>query len=58
MKLKYAIVGLTALFGLAAAGSASAMPVAPLSPASNFENVVVVELGQELGLAGQVQRKR
>ena len=41
MKLKFAIVGLAALFGLAAAGSASAMPVAPLSPASNVENVVV-----------------
>ena len=29
MKLKFAIVGLAALFGLAAAGSASAMPLGP-----------------------------
>jgi hypothetical protein len=41
MKLRFALVGLAALFGLAAAGSASAMPVALLSPASNVENVVV-----------------
>ena len=42
MKLRFAIVGLAALFGLAAAGSASAMPLAPLSTASNVENVAVV----------------
>jgi hypothetical protein len=42
LKLKFAIVGLAALFGLAAAGSASAMPLAPLSPTSNVENVAMV----------------
>ncbi|MCB1393015.1 hypothetical protein [Nitrobacter sp.] len=42
MKLKFAIVGLAALFSLAAGGSASALPLAPLSPASNVENIAVV----------------
>ncbi|MBP1297484.1 hypothetical protein ACVL91_009750 [Bradyrhizobium elkanii] len=42
MKLKFALVGLAAFGCLAAAGTASAMPVAPLSPASNVESVAVV----------------
>ena len=42
MKLRFALVGLAALFGLAAAGSASAMPLAPHSTASNVENVAMV----------------
>ena len=42
MKLKFALLGLAALGGLAAAGSASAMPLAPLSAASNVENAAVV----------------
>ncbi|WP_439925033.1 hypothetical protein [Nitrobacter sp. JJSN] len=42
MKLKFALVGLAALCSLAAAGSASAMPLAPPSTAPNVENVAVV----------------
>ena len=42
MKFKFALVGLAALGGLAAGGIASAMPVAPLSPASNVESVALV----------------
>ncbi len=42
MKLKFAFVGLAALCSLAAAGSASAMPLAPPSTAPNVENVAVV----------------
>ncbi|MGF6340467.1 hypothetical protein ABIB82_007707 [Bradyrhizobium sp. i1.8.4] len=42
MKLKFALVGLAALGSLAAGGTASAMPAAPLSAASNVENVAVV----------------
>ena len=42
MKFKFAIVGLAALCSLAAAGNASAMPLAPHSTASNVENVAVV----------------
>jgi hypothetical protein len=42
MKLKFAIVGLAALGSLAAAGTASAMPLAPLSATSNVESVAVV----------------
>jgi hypothetical protein len=42
MKLKFAIVGLATLVGLAAGGNASAMPLAPLSPVSNVENVAMV----------------
>ncbi|WP_157043641.1 hypothetical protein [Nitrobacter hamburgensis] len=42
MKLKFALVGLAALCSLAAAGSASAMPLAPPSTASNVESVAVV----------------
>ena len=42
MKLKFALVGLAALGSLAAAGTASAMPLAPLSLASNVESVALV----------------
>jgi hypothetical protein len=42
MKLKFALVGLAAFGSLAAAGNASAMLLAPLSPASNVESVAVV----------------
>jgi hypothetical protein len=43
MKLKFALVGLVALSGAAfAAGTASAMPLAPLGVTSNVENVAVV----------------
>jgi hypothetical protein len=42
MKLKFALVGLAALGSLAAAGTASAMPLAPLSSTSNVESVAVV----------------
>ena len=42
MKLRFAIVGVAALCSLAAAGSASAMPLGSLSTASNVENVAVV----------------
>ena len=42
MKLKSALFGLAALGGLAAAGIASAMPLAPLSLASNIEKAAVV----------------
>jgi sugar/nucleoside kinase (ribokinase family) len=43
MKLRLALVGLVALGGAAlSAGMASAMPIAPLSPASNVESVAVV----------------
>jgi hypothetical protein len=42
MKLKSALFGLAALGGLASAGTASAMPLAPLSSASNVEKVAVV----------------
>jgi hypothetical protein len=42
MKLKFALVGLAAFGNLAAVGTASAMPLAPLSPASNVEGVAVV----------------
>jgi hypothetical protein len=42
MKLKFALVGLAALGSLAAAGTASAMPLAPLSSTSNAESVAVV----------------
>jgi hypothetical protein len=41
MKLKFALVGLAALGSLAAAGNAAAMPIAPLSPASNVERAAV-----------------
>ncbi len=41
LKFKFALVGLAAL-SLAAAGTASAMPLAPLSPASNVESVALV----------------
>jgi hypothetical protein len=39
MKLKFALVGLAALGSLAAAGTASAMPLAPVS---NVESVALV----------------
>jgi len=42
MKLKFALVGLAALGSLAAAGTASAMPLAPLSSTSKAESVAVV----------------
>ena len=43
MKLKFALVGLIALGGAAlAAGTASAMPLAPLGQASNIESVALV----------------
>jgi len=42
MKLKSALFGLAALGGLAAAGTASAMLLAPLSPASNLEKAAAV----------------
>ena len=43
MKLKLALVGLIALGGAAlAAGTASAMPLAPLGQASNIESVALV----------------
>jgi len=42
MKLKSALFGLAALGGLAAAETASAMPLAPLSPASNLEKAAAV----------------
>jgi hypothetical protein len=42
MKLKSAVFGLAALGGLAVAGTASAMPLAPLSPASNIEEAAAV----------------
>jgi hypothetical protein len=41
MKLKSALFGLAALGGLAA-GTASAMPLGPLSPASNVEKAAAV----------------
>jgi len=43
MKLKFALVGLLALGGAAlTAGTASAMPLAPLGQASNVESVALV----------------
>jgi hypothetical protein len=43
MKLKFALVGLVALGGAAlTAGTASAMPLAPLSPPANVESVALV----------------
>src|SRR5882672_10677918 len=42
MKLKFALIGLAALGSLAAGGTASAMPLAPLSPTSNVESVALV----------------
>jgi hypothetical protein len=43
MKLKFALVGLLALGGAALiAGTASAMPLAPLSPSANVESVALV----------------
>ncbi len=43
MKLKLALVGLIALGGVAlSAGTASAMPLAPLAQASNVESVALV----------------
>ena len=43
MKLKFALVGLIALGGAAlSAGTASAMPLAPLSPIANVESVALV----------------
>ena len=42
MKLGFALVGLAAICALATAGSASAMPLAPPSAASNVENVALV----------------
>jgi hypothetical protein len=42
MKLKLALIGLAALGSLAAAGTTSAMPLAPLSPTSNVESVALV----------------
>src|SRR3954454_19547483 len=43
MKLKFAFVGLVALGGAAlTAGTASAMPIAPLSPIANVETVALV----------------
>jgi hypothetical protein len=42
MKLKSALFRLAALGGLAAAGTASAMPLVPLSPASNVEKAAAV----------------
>jgi hypothetical protein len=43
MKLKFALVGLIALGGAAlTAGTASAMPLAPLGQASNVESVALV----------------
>jgi len=42
MKLKFALVGLVSLGSLAAAGTASAMPLAPLSLASNVESIALV----------------
>jgi hypothetical protein len=43
MKLKFALVGLIALGGAAlTAGTASAMPLAPLGQASNIESVALV----------------
>jgi hypothetical protein len=43
MKLKFALIGLVALGGAAlSAGTASAMPLAPLGQASNVESVALV----------------
>lgn len=42
MKFKFALIGLAALGSLAVAGSASAMPLAPVSTPSNVENIAVV----------------
>jgi hypothetical protein len=43
MKLKFALVGLVALGGAAlTAGTASAIPMAPLSAAANVESVALV----------------
>jgi hypothetical protein len=43
MKLKFALIGLIALGGAAlSAGTASAMPLAPLGQASNVESVALV----------------
>jgi hypothetical protein len=43
MKLKFALVGLVALGGAAlTVGTASAMPLAPLSPLANVESVALV----------------
>ena len=43
MKLKFALVGLLALGGAAlTAGTASAIPLAPLSPSTNLESVALV----------------
>jgi len=42
MKLKSAFFGLAALGGLATAGTASAMPLTPLSPASSVEKAAEV----------------
>jgi hypothetical protein len=43
MKLKFALVGLVALGGAAlSAGTASAMPLVPLSPIANVESVALV----------------
>ena len=43
MKLRLALVGLVALGGAAlTAGTASAMPLAPLFPVSNVESIAVV----------------
>lgn len=42
-KLKYALAGLTALGGLAmVSGTASAMPMSPITQTSNVENVRLV----------------
>jgi len=43
MKLKFALAGLVALGGAAlVGGTASAMPLAPLSPSANVESVALV----------------
>jgi hypothetical protein len=43
MKLRFALIGLVALGGAAlGAGTASAMPLAPLSPIANVESVALV----------------
>ena len=43
MKLRFALAGLVALGGAAlGAGTASAMPLAPLSPIANVESIAVV----------------
>ena len=43
MKLKFVLAGLVAFGGVAlAAGTASAMPLAPLSPIANVESVALV----------------